>query len=439
MRSKRVLRLPASRGFIAVLLLCGAVCSAAGQTYKSDPIDKVAKPYGANAKQWLTNPAAYTADKAHFDDFFIKYYFPDMTHAEDADLGRLGESRYNLFKKYLWATTNTQLQQDLTDMAFTALGRRIANPEYHPAFRYNAILVIGMLDEQYANAPGQTPKPLPKATKALTTIVDKATAPDSPFPPPVILGAIIGLERHAQLHASLTPEAITAMTAALVKLVTHEEPIQQMEPDAYDWIRLRAAETLAKLGSVGEKNSVHNALIKLVSSTKSLDDRCEAAGLLDKLDKNAYKDVKLDDAATPDALFALARDVATAEDKRALDFQNQYSGAGTSTPGIRSRGPGEFSVNGEEQQETYPRRQVLARLKNLRAGLAKVKSSLPAEPQKKADDLTKALEPAITAASDKNTIELKLAAAIRAMVAAVNKVVPAPAAEKAAPAKAAAL
>jgi hypothetical protein len=438
MLSKRVLGLPASRGFIAVLLLCGAVGSAAGQPYKSDPIDKVAKPYGANAKQWLTNPAAYTADKAHFDDFFIKYYFPDMTHAEDADLGRLGESRYNLFKKYLWATNNAQLQQDLTDMAFTALGRRIANPEYHPAFRYNAILVIGMLDEQYANAPGQTPKPLPKATKALTTIVDKATDVKSLYPPSVILGAIIGLERHAQLKASLTPDAIAAMTAALLKLVTHDEPIQEMDPDAYVWLRLRAAETLAKLGSVGEKNSVHNALIKLVSSTKSLDDRCEAAGLLDKLDKNAYKDVKLDDAATPDTLFGLARDLATAEDKRAVDFQNQYSGGGTSTPGVRGPGPGQFSGSGEEQQETYPRRVILARLKNLRAAVGKVKPALPAETQKKADDLAKALDTAITATSDKNTIELKLAAAIRTMAAAINKAVPGPATEKAAPAKTAA-
>jgi len=259
------------------------------------------------------------------------------------------------------------------------------------------------------------------------------------FSPPTILGAIIGLERHAQLRASLTPEAIAAMTAALVKLVTHDEPIQEMDPDAYAWMRLRAAETLAKLGSVGEKNSVHNALVKLVSSTKSLDDRCEAAGLLDKLDKNAYKDVKLDDAATPDTLFALARDVATAEDKRAADFQNQYSGGGTSTPGLRGAGPGQFSPGGgEEQQETYPRRIVLARLKNLRAALAKVKPALPAETQKKVDDLGKAIDPAIAAASDKNTIELKLAAAIRTMAVAVNKVVPAPAAEKAAPAKAAA-
>jgi hypothetical protein len=420
------------------LVLSGLACSAGAQQYQSDPVDKTARAYSTNARQWLSNPAAFAADKAHFDDYFTKYYFPDMTHFEPADLARLGDARYNLFKRYLWATNNPQLQRDLTDMAYKAMGKLVVN-SYHPAVRYNAILVIGMLDEQYPNGPGQPSKPLPQANKALTGVVDNATSDKGRFPPPVILGAIIGLERHAQLKASLSPEAISAMTSALTKLVLQEEPKQEMDPDAYAWIRLRAAETLAKLGSVGEKNSVHKAILQLASTSKSLDDRCEAAGLLDKL---TYKDVKLDDASTAEPLFALARDVATAEDKRAADFQSQYSGGGGPIgPGAMRRGaeygPGSFGI-GDEEQETYPRRQILARLKHLTAALATVKPALPAETQKKADELLKAIKPAESAAADKNTIELKLAGAVRTMAAAVNKAVPAPAPAKAPPAKAAA-
>ena len=365
-----------------------------------------------------------------------------MTHADDADLGRLGESRYNLFKKYLWATNNTQLQQDLTDMAFTALGRRIANPEYHPAFRYNAILVIGMLDEQYANAPGQIPKPLPKATKALTGVVGTRlpTIPKAVFRP----GHPRGNHRIRAPCVSFVrrslPKRSPAMTAAaLVKLVTQRRaPSKQWSPTPTPGCDCERPRRWPSLAAWARRIAFITHLVKLVSSTKSLDDRCEAVGLLDKLDKITYKDVKLDNAPTADSLFGLARDVATAEDKRAADFQNQYSGGGTSMPALRGPGPGQFSGIGEEQQETYPRRVVLARLKNLRAALAKVKPALPAETQKKVDDLIKVIDPAITAASDKNTIELKLAKEIRTMAAAVNKAVPAPAAEKAAPAKAAA-
>ena len=129
---------------------------------------------------------------------------------------------------------------------------------------------------------------LPEANAFLTQIVDYA-ADDKPVPPPLVLGALIGLERHAQLREGLPPEAVAAMTAAMVKLVSHEKPIQEMDPDAYAWIRFRAAEALAKMGGVGDKNSVHNAIVKLVASSKSLDDRCKAAGILDKI---TYKDVK---------------------------------------------------------------------------------------------------------------------------------------------------
>ena len=55
------------------------------------------------------------------------------------------------------------------------------------------------------------------------------------------------------------------MTAALLKLVTNEKPIQEMDRDAYSWLRLRAASALARLGSVGEKNAVHDAIVKLAA------------------------------------------------------------------------------------------------------------------------------------------------------------------------------
>ncbi len=426
------------RWLVCLLLLLATAGSTAAQQYRSDPVDEKVRRYSANAKQWLGNPGAYTADKAHFDEYFEKFYFPDMTRTDDVALGRLGESRFNLFKKFLWNTTDQNLQRDLTAAAYKKM-REIAiskeQPPYHPAVRYNAVLVLGLLDEQYA-AGAQKPKPLLDANKFLTQIVSLA-ADDKPVPPPLVLGALIGLERHLQLRESLPPDAVTAMTAAMLKLVSHEQPIQEMDPDAYAWIRLRAAEALAKMGGVGDKNSIHNAIVKLVASSKSLDDRCEAAGMLDKVN---YKDVKLDDATTAEPLFALARDVATAEDKRAADFQSQFSGGVSVGPSAARSRMSEFSPGSGtgEQTETYPRRQVLTRLTNLRAAVAKVKPSLPTDTQKKADELLKAIDPAKTAISDKGKVELTLAAAIRTMAININKAVPAATVEKAPPAKAAA-
>lgn len=403
-----------------IVALAGLGASVAAQEYRSDPVDPKAKVNGAAATICLRDAGRFAADRAKFDEFFNKYYFPAMTRTAPEELADLGKLRYELFTKFLWNTSNEQVQQALTEMAYLAMGRIVsANPPYHPAVRYNAILVIGKLDDQYAIDAGanrRPPKPLPKATKALTVVVDSATTSDR-FPPPVILGALLGLERHAQFRGALSPDAASAMTAAALKLVTHDEPIQEMDRDEYAWLRLRAASVLAELGSVGPESKVHDALIKLIASGKSLDDRCSTAALLAKIN---YKDAQVDGKAAADASLTLASDVAAAEAKRAKEFEDAQIGV---TPGgfIPGRGAG-FVPGGQfGEVEQFPRRQVLARLTDLRTGLVALKPVVPADAQPKIDAIVAAIDPVITAAADKDTVELKVTAAIRAMADAINR------------------
>ena len=430
----------AAQAVATMLVLVAITANAIGQDYFTLQPDQqafaAANSARGAAQQCLRNPADAAA-KAKFVEYFKNYYFPAMTRTEPERLGALGKMREDLFKQWMFKTSNEPLQQELTDMAFSEMGKVVAakNPPAHPAARYNAILIIGQLDEKYSPDGRQPPKPLPQATKALTAVVDSATAKDARFPPAVILGAIVGLERRAQLRQSLTPEEVGAMSSALMKLVAHDEPIQEMDPDAYSWMRLRAAEVLAQFGSVGDKNAVHAAIIKLATTGKSLDDRCAAASLLEKLE---YKDVKLDDAGTAQPLFALARDLSAAEDKRGQEFQDmQYTGGGGAMP-MRNVGPGfgaeGFAGGGTLTPETYPRRIILTRLMDLRAGLKKVKPSLPEATQKQIDTLIAALNPGIAAAANKDLVELTLVQNLRTMAGAIFKAVPA--AEDAAAAKA---
>jgi len=401
---------------LLALVLANVVATAAAQEYLTLPIDETARSNRAVAQLCLRDPAAYAANKAKFDDYFVKYHFPSMTRTEPDKIGEVGKLREELFKLFLWKTTNAGLQSDLSNLAFGEMGKIVSaqNPPCHPAARYNAILIIGQLDDQYS----PTPKPYAKATRALTKIVDSAITSNS-FPPAVVLGALIGLERHAQLRDSLAPEAVNAMQAALLKLVTHDEPIQEMDRGAYAWMRLRAASALARLGTVGDKNAVHDAIVKLAVTNKSLDDRCAAIALLDRLE---YKDVKLDDASTAEPMFALARDIAATEDKRAQDFQERGATGGGAFPGQGGFGPGGGAAVFDPN--AFPRRHVLARLTDLRTGLTKVKPALPAESQTKVDAVLAAINSVITSASSKDTVDLRLAESIRSMAEAVNKAVP---------------
>jgi hypothetical protein len=291
-------------------------------------------------------------------------------------------------------------------------------PPYHPAVRYNAILVIGQLDEQYAIERGgnsRPPKPYPRATSALTKIVDRSSS--GQFPPSVILGALVGLERHSRYRDSLEPGAADAMTAALLKLVNQDKPIQEMDSDAYAWLRLKAATALANLGSFGPNNSVHDGLVKLVDGLQDIDDRCAAAGLLGEL---KYEGAKIDAKATTDALFKLANDLSADELKRAENFEKmRLTGGG----GFASARAQQIAMQDPDAaRDAFPRRHVLARLVDLRSGLRAIKPAVPDESKKQIDEIEAAINPAIAATSDENTTPLRIADTIRRMSGAIAQV-----------------
>ncbi|MEX2307327.1 MAG: hypothetical protein WD738_07030 [Pirellulales bacterium] len=402
-----------------LIALASLVTTAVGQDYRVDKPDETMKRNSGAVISSVKNAARYTADKDKFEEYFVNYYFKDMTRSGADELARLGDARYNLFKRYLWATDNEELQRHLTDLAFKGMRQIVVanKPPYHPAVRYNAVLTLGMLDEQYAIETGanrRPPRPHAAARGVLMQIVT-AAAEDKVVPPVLVLGALVGLERHAQYPESIEPATIDVLTGALVKLVNHERPIQEMDRETFDWLRLRAAGVLAQLGGVGPKNEVHDALIKLVAGFKSLDDRTATAALLDKM---KYEGAKVDAAAAVEQLFKLARDVGEAEAKRAEEFESAHVAGG----GFGPRGAERFMPAGMQgERETFPRRHVLARLTDLRAGLQALKKIVPEDNKPKIDEVLSAIEPARSAAADKDTVELKLTAAIHTMAAAVDR------------------
>src|SRR6476661_8979597 len=223
-----------SGGLVFVFAIFALVSGAIGQQYRTDPIDDNAKNSGALAQLCVKNPGRYAQDQAKVMDFFTKAYFPSMTRTDEKDLGNLGKLRFNLFKNYLWPATDPQLQTDLTGWTFDAMRNFVkpADPPYHPALRYNAVLIIGMLDDQYAIEAGaarRAPVPSTRANDFLVMVVDSAA--DDKVPPPLVFGAIVGLDRHAQYKDAWKndPARVEKMRKALLKLVTHEKPIQDMD------------------------------------------------------------------------------------------------------------------------------------------------------------------------------------------------------------------
>jgi hypothetical protein len=208
------------------------------------------------------------------------------------------------------------------------------------------------------------------------------------------------------------------MTAALLKLLSQEKPIQDMDPAIFSWLQARTASALAELGSLGPQNSVHNAIIKYIANSKNLDDRSAAANLLGKF---KYDGSKIDPKTTTDALFKLAHDLATDEAKRAAEFEkSQLSGGVAASPRLARINQN----NPNADPNPYPRRQILARLVQLRTGLRAVKPGLPEDAKKQVAAMEDAIKPVIDVASDPDSVSLKIAATVRTMATAIEALAP---------------
>jgi len=408
---------------IAILLVAIIGCSlntATAQPYRSDEPDLRAKNFQTSAARFAKDPVTNAVDRPKFDEYLTKWYFPSLTRTDSESLGELPAARDFLFKSILHSTNDPQLQAYVTKLAFDSLKLVIASPPgqpaYHPAVRYNAVLIFGMLDDVYPNQ-GAAEKPFAMASNALIAIANSATA-NANFPPPVILGALIGLERHARLAP--TPQATDAMSAAVLKLVLRDEPIQGLKGEEFDWLRLRAAAVLAQLGNVGRENQYFNGVLQLVSKFKILDDRCEAAAMLAKF---KYEGAKLDGVITSEHLLKLTADVADVELAQALKFEGK-STTGAASVGRQREGGREAAsveIGLSTSPNSYPRRPLVAHLVSLRLALSSTKPALPPETQAKFDAILAAIIPVIDSAANKDTIELVITARVREMSAAIKR------------------
>jgi hypothetical protein len=412
-RSRRAVSLAP---LLAMLISVCLTSLSHGQQYQADPVDENAGKLKLTAEQCVKNPTRLLQDRPQFVEFFDKYYFPAMTRFETNDLAQLGRMREDLFGRFLWATTDESLQHELTQMAFKKMQPVERSAKYHPAVRYNAVLILGMLDQTYA-APGRPPVPLKEANAELTMIVDFA-AQGKRVPPFLVVGALVGLERHAQYHDALDRATLEAMTAAVLKLATKDEPLPEIEPKVSDWIRIQAATVLANAGSPGAEGEVAAALAKLIAGQTTpkmaLDARTQVAALLQKI---KFDGGNFDGKALADALLQLSLEVGNDEAKEAKSFEDmQMQGGGYSgSYGTQAHSKGRMKMNAQTQMWEYDARILLSRLADLKAGLGAFRAAAPADKQPIVDAILAAMAPAATAASSADTVDLAVAGKVVTM------------------------
>lgn len=352
------------------------------------------------------------AQKKQMVDYFMGYYFPRMTRTDAESLGRLAEDRKKFFQQYLNLTKSQSVRNDMVKMTMSRMGK-IALGNYHPAGRYNAILLIGMLDEIPATvgANPKPPTPLPAGTNALIAVLTRPEISGVKVPTSAKVGALVGLERHARF--GIDEKHAAEVTKAALALIAQQEPGEDVSEAVHHWMKCQAARVLVNQYAKGPNSDVQLALNGLIADGEmSLDDRCCAAQLLKKLEYGAAADLNVDETTT--VLGELAKTVLTKESKAAKDFQDElYEGGGALSGRGRSSEFGEYSGafsprGGVDEGPRLEKRRMLARMKAIVDGAQSIAEKSP-DVKAKLDPLREPIEKVIASATKKNAIDVNIA------------------------------
>lgn len=229
--------------------------------------------------------------RTDFDQYFKSQVFASM--ASLSNLGKIAEKRREFFRQHLQMTNPPQPVHDhLVQLTFTTMQAISASPQFHPAVRYNAMLIIGELNEVEASgfASNRTPPtPLPAALDFMLTQLRNPNQIDE-----VRMAAMIGVLRHAeilQLHAAanagrggnnVQAQANQKILAVVLPIAQQKDAPEGRSEEGHTWIRRRAIDVLVALGAANPQvASLLDEIIADASAPLSL--RCTAARALGQL------------------------------------------------------------------------------------------------------------------------------------------------------------
>jgi hypothetical protein len=244
--------------------------------------------------------------RTYFDSYYRLHYFPMMTQTNEKALQELPEERFRFIRDHLEGCKNDEVHEHIIDLALANLVP-IVQDNFHPAVRYNALLIIGSLNQTEAVRIGDvkaTPEPHSRALPILYSEFTKAENPDL-----LKVAALIGLVRHLEWDpyraTPIPPAQRTAVLKALLDLATQKQPPEGRSEDGHAWMRRRAIEGLGHSGAVKAEANVVAALEDILKSDEEpIEVRVAAASAIGR--SNYVAPLKLDVAATVRELGRLA-------------------------------------------------------------------------------------------------------------------------------------
>ncbi len=195
----------------------------------------------------------------------------EMTTLNPDAQARLGDLRQEFFRKIVRATSDNN-RAFLLNNVIMPKAVDIANKNYHPAARVNAVITMGLLDSQEGISGQRPPRPHLSALRELLKIVDDPQSPEY-----LVAAALSGIQRHAEIDGQmpdrerLRPDVRTMVVDSMLRVIAKYDATQAEDQPGYVLSR-RAVQTLdgLSLPAADPKTSeVKTALTKVATKLEA--------------------------------------------------------------------------------------------------------------------------------------------------------------------------
>ena len=296
-------RMPNLKFAVGCLVVLGVAAVAGAQAtpkFAQIPVDArfklpanadkaAAKQWNKDMKRWtrqadrMLTGAGTAFDANFFQQWHRQYQFPVLT--DPNYLPQIADWRYN-FLKDIRKSKNPQAKNAAMTLVLSDMPA-LFNGNYHPAVRYNAMLLVAGLNTQEAD--GNAKRPPVANPQALTVMLDGCEKADQHDV--VLLAGLLGIYRHVDLDSQL--EALTnrngpidgagrnRIATLMNKLLKQEKPAGRSNA-AHHWLRRQALEVLAAVpGSAATAAPLALSIIKNKDEATSV--RCAAARAISRI------------------------------------------------------------------------------------------------------------------------------------------------------------
>lgn len=262
-------------------------------------------------------------DAAVFDDHYY-FRFEQFTHAESRN--ELADFRGAL-KNELKGATDKNAHDRINDIALEVLAEIASSDEYAPAARFNAVLMLGDLNEVESVIGGGPAVPLPAGADALLQVWTTLQGQVDGVSDALRLAVLKGVENHLSGNSLASDAEQSRVAEILTAIAAANDPPDGRTANTHSFFRTRAADILGQLGKSGPDRGSASSLDALVKMVADQDApfymRAAAADAIGKLDLSEPAGMDYSDIAR--VLGDFAHDAATSDEKPRAKMSYLYA------------------------------------------------------------------------------------------------------------------